>query len=171
MNIIDDEYTQSDIYEDSALYPTQRLKAVWVSTGKWALFLSILGFMVTGLVALLTAIIGPTVQMMLGFVFGQSATLDLLRPMFQFITFIMVPVVVVLFMIYLYHVRFATGIQKAIRYNSQEHFEAAWRNLRNYFRLYGIASVVVVMLYLLVMILILTTGGTTAAQPAMPTEF
>lgn len=165
MSILDDEYTQAVPGDESGLRMSSRLKATWVTTGKWAFFLSVLGFLGVGLFVLLLIAVGSVIKSYVGLLSAQYPAMRVIEPLLGYLTVIMIPVTALFFFIFFYHIRFAGTIQKALRYNDQELFTAAWRNLRNYFRIYGIVMILLIIFYLIVMILAL--GLESAVEPVM----
>jgi predicted PurR-regulated permease PerM len=66
---------------------------------------------------------------------------------------------VVWFFINLYHLKFASQIQRAIKFSDQKAFENAWENLRNHFRIYGILTCVLILLYLVLVVAVVKTAA------------
>jgi len=168
MAILDDDYTYISPEDQSGLHPTPRVNATWISTGKWAVFLSVLGFIIVGFIALLSVAAGTVIKTFTSLLSAQYPLLEVIKPLLDYLALLMLPILTVFFFIYYYHIRFASGIQKALRYNDQALFAASWRNLRNYFRIYGIVMIIFVVLYLVVMILALGMEG--VAQPVSPLD-
>ncbi|MBV6442089.1 MAG: hypothetical protein DYG98_01945 [Haliscomenobacteraceae bacterium CHB4] len=158
MEILDNQYTQEA--GDEGLQVTRNMKVHWLSTSKWAMFLAILGFIYTGLALLMTAFMMPMLKMAMT-MGGQAELAELMESAGIVFVIVMVLAVGVMFFIHLYHLRFATNIQRAMQYESQDAFEAAWRNFRNYFRLNGIVTIAFIALYLIALIVI---GGMAATR-------
>ncbi len=122
------------------------MKKNWKQIASWATFFSIIGFVgvFIQLIYLLIAItffsrdrgvISSHVDFN-PFIFGGLLSYSV--------------IVVALFFIHFYHLKFANLIQKAIRSNDQIIFEMAWRNLRNHFRLYGVVLILYILLLMFV---------------------
>lgn len=93
---------------------------------------------------------------------GQSELAGFMESAGVFFVIFMLLLVAVMFFIHFFHLRFATGIQRAIQYDSQDSFESAWRNLRNHFRLNGIITIAVLAIYAIALIFI---GSMAASGP------
>ena len=117
------------------------MKKNWKQIASWATFFSIIGF------------VGVFIQLIYLFivlafaarVFRFYSASYVLGAIFGYMV-----IMVTLFFIHFYHLKFANQIQKAIRGNDQIVFERAWRNLRNHFRLYG----AVLILYILLLVIV-----------------
>ncbi len=159
MEILDNQYTQETGNE--GLQVTRNMKTNWLTTSKWAMFLAILGFIYTALALVVVAFMMPMMQTALTMT-GQSELAGLMESAGIVFVIFMLLVVAVMFFIHFFHLRFATGIQRAIQHDSQDAFESAWRNLRNHFRLNGIITIAVLAIYVIALIFI---GSMAAAGP------
>lgn len=149
MEIIDNQYTKES--GKNGLQVTRDMKTNWVSTSKWAMFLAILGFIYTALMLVVVTVMMPMMRMALAMT-GQSELAGLMESAGIAFMIFMLLILVVMFLIHFFHIRFATGIQRAVQYESQETFEAAWRNLRNHFRLNGIVVIAMIAVYVVALI-------------------
>lgn len=108
-------------------------------TGKWALFLSIIGFVVLGLFLIVGLIIFITTIYSHSYS-GVIAIIPLL-----------ITCSIMFFQSY-FLFKFASSIQKAIKSNITEDYEIAFTNLKIFFKFMGIMVIVTISIYLLVFI-------------------
>jgi hypothetical protein len=106
-------------------------------TGRWAKFLSIVGFCFMGLMLLLVAFFGTKITGAMSgiFEFDASGTMGIL-----IVVMILVAVIAALLLYFLF--RGANNIRKGLRYNDQLIFNDGLANLRNFFIMYGILSII-----------------------------
>lgn len=159
MEILDNQYTQDAGSE--GLQVTRNMKINWLSTSKWAMFLAILGFIYVGFLLIAVAFMMPMMRTALSMT-GQEELAGLIESAGIFFVLFMLLFAAVIFFIHLFHLRFSTGIKRALQYDDQDSFESAWRNLRNHFRLYGIVAIVTIATYIIALIFI---GSMAASQP------
>lgn len=159
MEILDNQYTQEA--GNDGLQVTRNMKDNWLSTSKWALFLSILGFIYLGLALLAVVFMMPMMRMAFA-MSGQTELADLMESAGIAFVIFMLLVLGVWFMITLFHLRFSTGIKRAMQYDSQDEFESAWRSFRNYFRWNGITTIAMIAIYIIALIFI---GSMAASRP------
>ena len=135
------------------------MKKSWKQIASWATFFSIIGFIgvFIQLIYLLIAasLVARYVRMSDESVQMGNTYLIYNKTFLVGLVFCLIVIMVALFFIHFYHLKFANLIQKAIRGNDQIIFEKAWRNLRNHFRLYG----VVLILYILLLMFVFYIGG------------
>lgn len=156
MEIIDNQYTQ-DAGSDG-LQVTRNMKANWLTTSKWAMFMAILGFIYVGLAIIAVAFMMPLMRMALA-MSGQSELASLVESAGTLFVIVVLLVLAAMFFVHLFHFRFSTGIQRAMQYDNQDAFESAWRNFRNYFRLNGIITITVMVLYVIILIVVIGTAA------------
>lgn len=159
MEILDNQFAQ-DSGKDG-LQVTRNMKINLLSTSKWVMFLAILGFIVTGLTLLAASVMMPMLNMILT-MSGQSALASQLEAAGALFMVFMLLMVAVMFFVHFFHLRFAAGLQRSMQYDSQVAFESSWRNLRNFFRINGIITIVMLVIYAVVLIFI---GSMAASQP------
>ena len=159
MEILDNQFAQES--GKGGLQVTRNMKTNWLSTSKWVMFLAILGFIATGLMLLAASVLMPMMSMILN-MSGQSALAGQLEAAGAMFIVFMLLMVTVMFFIHFFHLRFATGIQRSMQYGSQEAFESAWRNLRNFFRINGIIFILILVMYAITLIFV---GSMAASQP------
>jgi hypothetical protein len=169
MSIIDDEYTQPEPDNSDSSF-SHELEHHWMITGKWAFFLSITGFILTGIVILSMAFVGALMGTMFtatGDGAFQNPIFTMFSAVFQFglIASLIMGGIMALLFYYMYN--FGSKIQTAVRYNNQQLFEQAWANLRNYMRMAAILTAILVIFVLLFMVL---ASGIPAATEAIPNQ-
>jgi predicted PurR-regulated permease PerM len=134
---------------------TQTMKKNWKQIASWATFFSVIGFIGVFLqliyLFIMTSLVTRYIQQL-----SEQPTQMGNQYLFYNKMFLMglilslIVIMVTLFFIHLYHLKFANLIQKAIRGNDQVIFERAWRNLRNHFRLYGVVLILYIVLLVFV---------------------
>lgn len=157
MEILDNQHAQEA--GDAGLQVTRDMKINWLSTSKWAMFLAILGFIYTALAFLAMLFMMPMMKMAMT-MSGQVELAQLIESAGAVFVVVMMLALAVMFFIHLFHLRFATNIQRAMQYESQDAFESAWRNFRNYFRLNGIITIAMIALYVIALIFIGSLAAT-----------
>lgn len=148
MSILDDN---TSIQPDSGLKPTGEMKRNWIITSKWAMFFAILGFIYIGFALLTIGAMGTMLQTM-GTLMGENPATGLFVAIAPYMTIMTLFSVALLFFINYFHLQFALKIKQALNVNDQGAFVAAWKNLRNHFRIFGIMVCVMIGLYLIVFI-------------------
>lgn len=161
MDILDNQYAKESTPGRDGLRVTRNMKINWLTTSKWVIFLSVLGFIFTALSLGITFFMMPMIRMALA-MSGQSMLADMIESIGTAYIVFMLLMSAVAFFIYFFQLRFATGIQRAMRYDSQDSFEFAWRNLRNHLRLAGIVTIVMIALYIVMLVFL---GSMAASQP------
>jgi hypothetical protein len=115
-------------------------------SGKWANFLSIVGFIICGLLLIVALFVGT-----------MFAALSRLSPVYSAmpagiggifsVIIILVDVLYFFFALYLY--QFAERIKKGITFVDTDHVTMALGKLKSFFKLWGIVTIVVLCLYAL----------------------
>ncbi len=157
MEILDNQFSQEP--GNGGLQVNQNMRRNWNSTGKWALFFAIFGFIITGLSLLSIGVVMPMMESMLT-MSGNSEMAEFMNSAGSAIIGIMVVASIVLFFVHYFHLRFANGIQKAVRFDDQETFESSWRNMRYHFRLMGIIVIAYIVLYAVAIVYFMSTIAT-----------
>jgi hypothetical protein len=109
-------------------------------TAKWGTFLSILGFIMSVVIALLAIFVG-TIFGSLSKGFGDPSTSALTRVV---ISAFYLLVAVANFFVSLYLFTFSSKMKAALYANDQDSLNASFRNLRRMFRLIGILTAIYV---------------------------
>jgi uncharacterized membrane protein len=110
---------------------------------KWSKFLSIVGFVMIGLMLLAIVFAGSSMATMFsGTAYGAAGSL---------FGMIYISVVVVIILIYffpcLYLFKFATKMQVALRNNDQDTLNASFENLKSCFKFMGIFTIICLAIY------------------------
>lgn len=159
MEILDHQFAENK--GEEGLQVTRDMKINWLSTSKWAMFFAVLGFINAGVTLLMAGVMMPMMRSMM-VMSGQAELAAVMESAGIFFTLLIVLAAAAAFLLSLFHLRFSTGIQRAMQFDDQNAFESAWQNLRNYFRLYGILIIVYIVLYLIALIFI---GNMVASGP------
>ncbi len=149
MEILDNQYAETPGNE--SLRVTTEMKRDWLITSKWAIFFAVLGFIGVGIFVLALLFILPMMKMAMSLA-GQSEIMEFFESAGILAAVVVLLLMGLIFFIHLFHYRFATGIQRAMQYESQESFENAWRNLKLHFRLFGIMIIAYMAFYLILLI-------------------
>ncbi|MGB8705711.1 MAG: DUF5362 family protein [Gillisia sp.] len=113
-----------------------------LETGKWTKFLAILGFIFIGFMLLASVIMGVVTSVM-GDAFPSLPFPGI------FLALIYLVFAVLYFFPILYLFRFSTNIQKAMRANKPQDFNAAIGNLKSHYKFVGILVIIIMVAYLL----------------------
>jgi hypothetical protein len=130
---------------------------------KWGRFLSIVGFVFVGLLAIFSLFAGTILTKMsdLGNVDGTASS-GLGPAVGGMITFVYLLVAALWFMPVLYLYRFSTKMQSALRSNDQHFLNDSFKNLKSCFRFMGIVTIIVLGFYALALVIglgALVAGG------------
>ena len=120
-------------------------------TAKWSKFLSIVGFVVMGLMLLFLGF-APTI-FSTTFASGYGGSKE--AGFAQFI--ILAAVMLIYFFPCLYLYKFATKMQVALRNNDQETLNSSFENLKSCFKFMGIFTIIILAIYALVFIVFLVS--------------
>lgn len=121
-----------------------------VEAAKWGRFLSIIGFISCGLLAIAAFFMPALYSRLSTFnqlppnVVGATATV---------ITVIYLVLAVILFFPCFYLNRFSVKMRTALNSVSQENFEESFKNLKSLFKFYGIFTIILLSFYVLVFII------------------
>lgn len=139
------ETTFSDFEE---IKISEASKSFLLETTKWAKFLSILGFVLTGLVVV-GAIFMITLGSSLRGMEGASVFLG--------VAYLLVALIYFFPSYYLYN--FSVKMKKAILEIDQSNADGGFENLKSMFKFMGILAIVVISIYLLFFLIIFAVGG------------
>jgi hypothetical protein len=116
-------------------------------TARWTKFLSILGFIFCGLMALGALFLGSYMSGMMSNLYGTTG-------MFggAFFTIIYLLVALLLFFPTLYLYNFSSRMSKALRGNDQVSLTESFKNLKSYFKFHGVLAIIGISLYGLIII-------------------
>jgi hypothetical protein len=130
-------------------------QAYLAETAKWGTFLSILGFIISGIIAIIAIFIGTIFSSMSRGI-GAAAI-----PAFgtTFITVIYLIIAVINFFMSFFLFKFSSKMKAALYANDQDSLNESFKNQRSMFRLIGILTAI----YVGILVLALVFGGLAAA--------
>jgi ABC-type amino acid transport system permease subunit len=152
MEILDDDYTRNELTEEGGNLPYE-LFHNWTLTGKWTVFLAILGFIFTGLFALVGSLAGTMVTLFAQLETAGNPVYSMISRFFQYGILGVLIVVGILAFYYYFLYQFGSNLQNAVRYKNQSQFEQAWVSYRNYVRMSAILIGIGMLLYIVAMVL------------------
>jgi hypothetical protein len=119
---------------------------------RWGKFLSIVGFVISGLLVL-----GLLVQ-----AFSADNYASLYTPLWQkaIVPLLFIALIVIYFVPCLYLYNFSTKMKIAVRTDDQEYMLSAFKNLKSCFKFVGICTLVMVSINVIVWILLIVKIGT-----------
>ncbi|HMF73744.1 MAG TPA: DUF5362 family protein [Flavitalea sp.] len=121
-------------------------------TAKWSRFLSIIGFVMMGLMLLVLGFAGTTMSTMLeSGGYGRSAG----GGFAQFI--LLAAFLLIYFFPCLYLYKFATKMQLALRNNDQETLNSSFENMKSCFKFMGILMIVILAIYAVAFLIFLVS--------------
>jgi hypothetical protein len=123
------------------------IKENLITAGKWARFLSIIGFIFTGIIGIFALVV-----LISSLATGYGGLFLLMG-----VGYLVASVIMVFPSLYL--IRYAISIEKGLNSNKQGEFDYAVQNMKSFFKFMGIYTIVVIGLYLL-MILFSIIGKT-----------
>lgn len=132
----------------------QEVSGYLAETAKWAKFLAIVGFVMTGLMVILSFFAGAIMT------FYSSAMGGGAMPMMGggFLTVIYLLLALLIFFPYLYLYNFANKMQAALRSSSQEELTKSFANLKSCFKFVGILTLICLAFYALMFVFGLIAG-------------
>lgn len=130
-----------------------------LKAAKWAKFLSILGFIVAGFIALLAVFIGSIFTMI-----GRLSPMASMMPgaLGTSVSVLYLVFAAIVFVLHLFLFQFATRTQKALTYQDNGLMDGGIHRLQSYFKMLGIIMII----YLVFMALAVI--GTLALSTMMP---
>lgn len=139
------ETFETNVQSNDSIAINDEIKDYLLESAKWAKFLSILGFIGLGLIALASILI-----VILG---SSSGSYSNRSEQPAWIVFIYITLAVVYYFPINYLFQFSTGVKRAINSNNQESFTSGFKNLKSHYRFVGIMSIVVLSIYVLIIII------------------
>jgi hypothetical protein len=131
-------------------------------TAKWGKFLSIVGFVVTGLIVLIALFAGSLFAKLAAFsANGQSALPEGLS---IFITIIYLAIAVLYFFPCFYLFKFSNKAKLAIEVNEQVSLNEAFGNLKSCFKFIGITTIILLAVYGLALVAVVIVGVSGVAR-------
>ncbi len=135
---------ERDLITES-LQITDQTAGVLNQSARWAKFLSIVGFVMTGFMILASFILPELLARNTYAMPEMTVPVQGLR-----INFIIMAVL--LFIPCLFLFRFSTKMKEALADNNQYIFEESFRNLKSTFKFYGIVTIIVLSIYALALV-------------------
>ncbi|THU38080.1 hypothetical protein FAM09_15455 [Niastella caeni] len=149
-----EQYSQAAVGTESNLFELQidhENMRYLGETAKWAKFLSIVGFVMCGLLVIAALFAGSLLSSFspLGGTMGASGLL---------VTIIYIGGALLYFFPCLYMFNFARKMQMAMNNNDQSTLNASFSNLKSSFKFVGILTIVILSIYLLLILIALIVG-------------
>ncbi len=119
-------------------------------SARWAKFLSILGFIFCGLILLMGVFFGSILTSLMAGTDNSSATSETIGGVFTSVICILTGLIFFFPSLYLFN--FSSKMKKAYQSNDQVILTGSLKNLKSFFKFYGIFTVVVLSLYFLALI-------------------
>ena len=130
-------------------------------SGRWASFLSVIGFIFCGIFLIIALFIG-TVFSYLGRI--SPAYSNFPQGGFGIVSVFYIGLDVLYFFFPFYLYRFADRIKKGVVFNDSFNVTEALRNLKSFFKLWGIFTIIFVGLYALILIIVVIAAGVGVAH-------
>jgi hypothetical protein len=144
---------------DQALILTREAQTCLREAGKWASFLSIIGFIFCVLILVMALMIGTTSTIMSRMMPYNSGVPVWIGGSFVSILYILIDILYFFFPLYLY--RFASRIKKGIVFQDSAHITRATDSLKSFFKLWGIITAIVVAIYVIIFLCFIVVGIST----------
>ncbi len=120
-------------------------------TSRWARLLSIIGFIYCGFMAIVGLFFGSVMsRMMMPGIGGPEATLSGVATVFLSIFILLMALILFFPAYYLYS--FSSKMRRALRSNDQAVLTDSLKNLKSFFKFYGIIVIIVLSIYALALI-------------------
>ncbi|HXS55392.1 MAG TPA: DUF5362 family protein [Hanamia sp.] len=119
-------------------------------SAKWGKFLSIVGFIFCGLMAVISFFIPALIMKLPPY---NSMPAGAMSAMTTVMTIVYLVIAGLLFFPSFYLFKFSVRMQEALNSVSQENFEESFQNLKSLLKFYGITVIVVLSIYVLLFIL------------------
>lgn len=133
---------------------TQQAQGFLQQAGKWAIFLGIVGFIFTGLIAIGALSVGT----ILTFLARTNPLMQLPAGMGIVLTIVYLLIALLFFFYSLYLYQFGTRIKKGMYLNSEEETTLAFSKLKSFFKLWGIITIIIILFYVLIFIITVAGG-------------
>lgn len=141
---------QSSAFENFEMQLNSESKDFLREAGKWAYFLSILGFVFIGLMVIIGLFMGAT----LGSLSGSAGSV---MPA-SFFTILYLVMAALYFFPVLYLYRFGSNIKAAFNNNDTEALTNGLKGLKSHYKFVGILAIIMISIYLLIFIISLFAG-------------
>ena len=151
------QYTEQN--EETSLFGfgiDQSSRSHLSEAAKWAKFLSIVGFVLCGLIIVMAFFVGSFLAMN-----TEYRSAGLTKGMGAFVAIFYIGIAVLFFFPYLFLFRFATRMKTALNTNDQLTLNTSFQNLKIMFRYVGILTIVMLSFYALAILMVIITAAST----------
>lgn len=149
------EVLEDNVYTGNSLSVDGDVKGFLLETAKWAKFLSIVGFVMTGLMLVASFFM---------ITLGSSLPTMQDQPPFMGIGIGYIILSVIMFFPVYYLFKSAVGLKKGITTSSQEDFRNGFQHLKSHYKFNGIFTIVLLSIYVLAIVIGLVFAGTMASS-------
>jgi hypothetical protein len=126
---------------------------------RWAKFLAIVGFVMCGLLVIISIFAGSLLSGM-GSRYGRyESDADMGGALAVTVVVIYLVIAILLFLPYLFLFRFATKMKAALVSNDQQILNGSFQNLKIMFRYVGIFTIIVLSIYAIMLLIVLAGAG------------
>jgi len=127
---------------------------------KWAKFLAIVGFVMSGLIAVIGIFAGSLFNLMTRrYSEGYGDTSAITGGLAVFMSILYVGIAVLVFLPYLFLYRFATRMRTALSTNDQQTLNNSFQNLKIMFRYVGIMTIIGLCFYALMIFIFIVSAA------------
>ena len=133
---------------------TQQSQGYLQQAGKWAIFLGIVGFIFTALIALGALTIGS----ILTYLAAANPLMQVPAGVGAVLTVVYLLMALLFFFYSLYLYQFGSRIKKGMYLNSAEETTLAFSKLKSFFKLWGIITIIIILFYVLIFIISIAGG-------------
>ncbi|HKC36487.1 MAG TPA: DUF5362 family protein [Chitinophagaceae bacterium] len=139
----------------------QSSRAHLSEAAKWAKFLSIIGFVMSGLLAVVGLFAGSLIGLMTRrYSDGYGGASEITGGLAIFMSVMYVGIAVLVFLPYLFLYRFATRMRTALSTNDQQTLNSSFQNLKIMFRYVGIMTIIGLSFYALMIFVFIISAAT-----------
>ncbi|HWZ14908.1 MAG TPA: DUF5362 family protein [Mucilaginibacter sp.] len=138
---------------------TLEAQSYLLEAGKWAYFLGIVGFIMTGFILLCAFFVGAIFSLMTKY---QPATTPYPAGVGGVMSFLYILIAIFYFFFSFYLYKFGNRIKKGIGYNDALEVGSALEKLKSFFKLWGITTIVILAFYALMIVIVVVVGIGTA---------
>lgn len=138
---------QKSAFESFELEVNDDIKGFLKETSSWTYFLSILGFIGIGLMAIFGVFFGA---IMSSSAFGDTNPYAAMGFSMGYFGLIYVVMALLYFFPVYYLFNFSKKMKKALKLNNNEDFKMAFANLKSHYKFMGIFAIVIISIYVLI---------------------
>ena len=149
--IYEDKSEQNQQPEPVLLTITEDIRSFIYESSKWTRFLSIIGFVFTGLMVMLSLSVGAIMTSMNSMVGAQNNPYAALGS--GFLTVLLLISAAIYFYPSFILFKFSSAAKQAVLYGDQESLSEAMKKMKSVFKFWGIMAIIVLALYLLSILL------------------